>query len=87
MFEQYAQTLMAEMPNMKLEGATYPPPQLNQILSNVVFYIRIAGILLLLAGPEALERYLGIQNPPWLYVWAQDNKVVPYSKVTVCGIV
>ncbi len=75
MFEQYTQTLVAEMPNLKLEGETYPPPRLNQILSNVVFYVRISCLLLLLVGPEALEQYLGIQNPPWIYRWAQENKV------------
>ncbi len=67
--------LMEDTPALKMEGETYPPPQLNQILSNVIFYFRMAGLLLLLAGPEALEQYLGIQNPPWIYRWAHENKV------------
>ena len=75
MFDQYAQALTAEMPNLKLEGATYPPPHFNEVLSNVLFYVRMACILMLMAGPETLQRVLGVQNLPWMYHWAQDNKV------------
>ena len=57
-----------------MEGDTYPPPRINEILSNVVFVLRMVFLILLLAGPDAL-RSIGIQNPPWFYVWAQENKV------------
>ena len=59
---------------MNIEGATYPPPRINEILSNVVFALRIGFLILLMAGPEALQS-IGIQNPPAFYMWAQDNKV------------
>lgn len=62
------------MPHLNIEGETYPPPRINEILSNVVFAIRMGLVILLLAGPDAL-RGIGIQNPPWIYTWAQENKV------------
>ena len=74
MFDQYAQVLRHEVPHLEVEGATYPPPRLNEILSNVVFVLRMAGLLLLLAGPGALEA-IGIHNPPAFYLWAMENKV------------
>lgn len=74
MFEQYAHILRSEVPHLNIEGETYPPPRINEILSNVVFAIRMGLVILLLAGPDAL-RGIGIQNPPWIYTWAQENKV------------
>ena len=59
---------------MNIEGDTYPPPRVNEILSNVMFAVRISLMLLILAGPDAL-RSIGIENPPGIYMWTQDNKV------------
>lgn len=67
-----------------MEGATYPPPRLNEILSNVVFFLRMAGLLLLLAGPGALEA-VGIRNPPAIYLWAQDNKFTAFLVIFLLG--
>jgi len=74
-FEQFAQALRAEVPHVTIEGGTYPPPRFNEILSSVIFYARISIFLLLIAGPGALQS-LGIQNPPWVYTWAMENKVI-----------
>lgn len=74
MFEQYAQALRTEIPHLTVEGGTYPPPRLNEILSNVAFVVRMGLILLLLAGPGSLAN-IGIHNPPWVYTWAHENKV------------
>ena len=74
MFEQYAHVLQSEVPHLHMEGSTYPPPHINQVLSNVVFVVRMALLLLVFAGPDAL-RYIGIENPPHIYMWAQENKV------------
>ena len=74
MFEQYAHTLQSEIPHLKVEGETYPPPRVNEILSNVVFGIRMVCILLLFGGPQFLQA-IGVVNPPWIYNWAQENKV------------
>jgi len=81
-FEQYAQVLRSDIPHLHVEGETYPPPLLNQYLSNVVFVVRMALLLLLAAGPDAL-RYIGIENPPPIYVWAQENKVGPQETVSL----
>ncbi len=74
MFEQYAQALREEVPHLDISGETYPPPKINEIMSNVMFAVRMLSILLLLAGNQVLPA-LGIQNPPWIYNWAQENKV------------
>lgn len=74
MFEQYAQALKEEVPHLTMEGATYPPPRLNEMLSSGLFFVRMAIVLLLLGGPTVLES-LGIRNPPWIYTWALENKV------------
>lgn len=73
MFEQYAQTLQSEVPHLEVRGETYPPPRVNEILSNIVFVIRMVCIAALFGGPQLLQ-YLGIDNPPWIYNWAQENK-------------
>lgn len=74
MFEQYAQALHTEVPHLSIEGSVYPPPRINELLSSGMFILRMAIILALLVGPGALES-IGIQNPPWIYTWAQENKV------------
>jgi hypothetical protein len=73
-FEQYAHILKSEVPHLNIEGDTYPPPRINEILSNVMFGVRMGLLLLILAGPDAL-RNIGIENPPGIYMWTQDNKV------------
>lgn len=74
MFEQYAEALKSEVPHLEVEGETYPPPRANEIMSNVMFVLRMACIALLFGGPQLLES-LGINNPPAIYTWAQENKV------------
>ena len=74
MFEQYAQALKSEVPHLEVEGETYPPPRINEVMSNVLFVVRMCCIALLFGGPQLLE-YLGIQNPPAFFTWAQENKV------------
>ena len=76
MFEQYAQALQSEVPHLEVLGETYPPPRPNEILSNVLFVVRMVCIALLFGGPQLLQS-LGINNPPWIYTWAQENKVQP----------
>ena len=82
MFEQYANILQSEMPHLEFEGVTYPPPRINEILSNVVFVVRMVFLLILMAGPGVLQN-IGIQNPPWIIVWAQENKVYTYVHVKI----
>ena len=84
MFEQYAHVLQSEVPHLHMEGSTYPPPHINQVLSNVVFVVRMALLLLLFAGPDAL-RYIGIQNPPHIYMWAQENKITAFLILFLLG--
>lgn len=74
MFEQYAHALQSEVPHLEVHGDTYPPPRVNEILSNSLFVFRMACIVALFGGPQLLQT-LGIQNTPWIYNWAQENKV------------
>ncbi len=75
MFEQYAQALQSEVPYLEVQGETYPPPRVNEILSNTLFALRMVCIVMLFGGPQLLQT-LGIQNPPAVYLWAQENKVL-----------
>lgn len=86
MFEQYAHILKSEVPHLNIEGDTYPPPRVNEILSNVMFAVRMGLLILILAGPDAL-RSIGIENPPGIYMWAQDNKVQFNLRVPVNYII
>lgn len=74
MFEQYAQALQSEVPHLEVIGETYPPPRANEILSNTLMVFRMLCIALLFGGPHLLQT-IGIQNPPGIYNWAQENKV------------
>lgn len=69
---------------MRFEGATYPPPNFNQLLSTALFWLRMAMLLLLIAGPGVLET-LGINNPPWIYTWAQENKMTAFLIIFFVG--
>ena len=84
MFEQYAQALAEELPHVRLEGENYPPPYANQLLSNVLFLVRMALIGLILAGPGVLQS-LGIQQPPSIYMWTQENKFTAIILLFVIG--
>ena len=74
MFEQYARTLQSEVPHLEVLGETYPPPRVNEILSNVLMVFRMVCIVMLFGGAQLLQT-IGIQNPPGIYNWAQENKV------------
>lgn len=73
MFEQYSQALAQELPHLKLEGQNYPPPYICSVLSNVLFVVRMLLIGLILGGPGVLQG-MGIQQPPAIYMWTQENK-------------
>ena len=78
MFEQYANILQSEMPHLEFEGVTYPPPRINEILSNVVFVVRMVFLLILMAGPgsftehwnpkSSLDYRLGHKRTRYIYV-------------------
>ena len=74
MFEQYAQALKAEVPHLEVQGETYPPPRVNEMLSSAVLVLRMVCIALLFGGQQLLQA-IGIHHPPAIYTWAQDNKV------------
>ena len=74
MFQQYAEILRSEIPHLDILGRTYPPPHINLVLSNMVFVLRMVSLLVLFAGPHVFP-VIGLQNPPWVYTWAQENKV------------
>ncbi|XP_064394251.1 selenoprotein T2-like [Halichondria panicea] len=67
-----------------MEGGTYPPPRVNELLSSGLFIVRMAVVLLLLAGPGVLQS-IGIQNPPWIYTWAHENKMTTFLVIFIIG--
>ena len=73
MFEQYAQALAEELPHVHLEGDNYPPPYINKLFSNILFFGRLLLIGVILGGPGLLEG-VGIRQPPSIYMWTQENK-------------
>ena len=84
MFEQYAHALAEELPDLHLEGANYPPPYINNLLSNTLFYVRMVLIGLILGGPGVLQS-LGIQQPPPIYMWTQENKMTAVILIFLIG--
>ena len=84
MFEQYAQALAEDLPHLKIDGATYPPPYINQLLSNTVFVIRMALLGVIIGGPRVLQA-VGIQRPPAVYAWSQENKFSAVILVFLIG--
>ena len=84
MFEQYSQALAEELPHLKLEGQNYPPPYINQLLSNVFFAVRMLLIVVIVGGPGVLQS-VGIQQPPAIYVWTQENKMTALILVFLIG--
>ena len=77
MFEQYAQILKSEVPHLEVQGETYPPPRINEMMSNTLFWVRMLCIVALFGGPQLLQT-IGIHNPPAFYNWAQENKVIHF---------
>ena len=84
MFEQYSQALAEELPHLKLEGQNYPPSYINQLLSNVFFAVRMLLIVLIVGGPGVLQS-VGIQQPPAIYMWTQENKMTALILVFLIG--
>lgn len=84
MFEQYAHALADEIPHLKLEGHTYPPPYINRLLSNCFFVLKILLMGIILGGPGVLQT-IGIQQPPAIYVWTQEHKIAALMLVFIIG--
>jgi len=73
-FEQYTQFIHQHFPNLKVEGANYPPPRPRQISASVLSMVKIAIILCILFG-EQLQIWQSLNmTPPEYYVWASQNK-------------
>lgn len=74
MFEQYGSYVKQSIPTVLLEGEVYPPSDMAQLISNVLFYARLVLMGVILGGPDLLNT-IGInQTPHWLQ-WMFDNKV------------
>lgn len=84
MFEQYAQVLKSEVPHLEVQGETYPPPRINEMISNTLFWVRMLCIVALFGGPQLLQT-MGIQNPPAIYNWAQENKMTAFLVIFLMG--
>ena len=74
MFEQYVAVIRQEIPTLKAEGSVYPPGPIPQLLSNIMFALRLIFVGILISGPDAL-RWIGINNPPEWFMWMCQNKV------------
>ena len=74
MYEELFGILKEKFPELEVTGDNYPPHPVFLYLAHAVSVLRVVCFLIILAGPQLLQR-IGIQNPPALYQWTQDNKV------------
>ena len=56
---------------MEISGENYPPHPIMLYLAYATTIIRLLAFAAILLGPQTF----GIQNPPSIYQWTQDNKV------------
>ena len=76
MFEQYSRFLHQQYPHLSIVGDNYPPPLVNQYLAGFISVSKMALILLIILGDRVqLFESLNIQ-PPDIYLWAKQNKVI-----------
>ena len=75
MYEELFGILKEKFPELEITGANYPPQPIFLYLAYSVSILRVVLFIAILAGPQFLQR-IGIQHPPAIYQWTQDNKVV-----------
>lgn len=74
MYEELLGFLNEKFPELEVSGENYPPRPIFLYLAYTVSILRIILFVAILAGPQFLQG-IGIQQPPALYQWTQDNKV------------
>ena len=85
MFEQYAHALAEKLPHLHLEGANYPPPYINNLLSNVLFYVRMVLIGLILGGPGRSTESRLFNSHHLFILWTQENKLTAIILLVIVG--
>jgi len=68
------QNLLARHPGLKIEGDNFPATPLRKLISSLVFYAKMALILILVTGTKFFE-VTGIAIPEW-YAGVQENKLM-----------
>ena len=74
MYEELFGILKEKFPELEVSGDNYPPLPIFLYLAYTVSVLRVVLFIAILAGPQFLQG-IGIQNPPPIYQWSQDNKV------------
>ena len=71
MYQEFFTVLKEKFPEMEISGENYPPHPIMLYLAYATTIIRLLAFAAILLGPQTF----GIQNPPSIYQWTQDNKV------------
>lgn len=74
MYEELFGILKEKFPELEVSGDNYPPLPIFLYLAYTVSVLRVVLFIAILAGPQFLQG-IGIQNPPPIYQWSQDNKI------------
>ncbi|XP_031558975.1 thioredoxin reductase-like selenoprotein T1b, partial [Actinia tenebrosa] len=74
-FEEYAQFLGQNFPNLNIVGDNYPPPRPRQMLASFLSIAKMVVIGLIIFG-ERMQIFESLNvNPPSIYQWAIQNKM------------
>lgn len=76
MFEEYAGFIHQNFPTVHIQGDNYPPPRPRQMLASFISLLKLAIMAIILLG-ERLNIWQSLNmEPPQIYIWATQNKVV-----------
>lgn len=76
MFEEYAGFIHQNFPMVQIQGDNYPPPPPRQMLASLISLLKLAIMAIILLG-ERLNIWQSLNiEPPQIYIWATQNKVV-----------
>lgn len=82
-FEDYVNILHEKYPQISIHGANYDPPGFNLYLSKVVFFLKIALIVVIVSAYDIFGAF-GQQTPGW---WKHliDNKLYACMMIFFVG--
>jgi selT/selW/selH-like putative selenoprotein len=76
--------LRMEFPNLRSNGMNHPPSETNQLISQLIGYVQMAGFGLMLGGSFLFSSILKAPEPP-LVTWMGENKMNAFCLIFMMG--
>ncbi|XP_065644599.1 thioredoxin reductase-like selenoprotein T isoform X2, partial [Hydra vulgaris] len=85
-FEEYAHVVQQRYPHLSISGNNYPAPKVNNYIAKASNILKWSALAIITLGERvSFWQNLNIPNPPEIYQWTQNHKIMSCVGVFFIG--